>query len=62
MRWIDEQELLELTGYKSRGWLRRALDKQGIKYIVGKNGRLIVPASSIERLVAESDQEKIEFI
>ena len=62
MQWIDEKELLERTGYKHRGWLARALDRQGIKYIRGRQGRIAVPASSIERLVATSDQDTVEFI
>ncbi len=62
MQWVDEDELLERTGYKHRGWLARALDKQGIHYIRGRKGRIVVPASAIERLVARSDQDAVEFI
>lgn len=62
MQWIDEEELLERTGYKHRGWLARALDRQGIRYIRGRQGRIAVPASAIERLVAKSDEDAVEFI
>ncbi len=62
MQWVDEKELLEITGYKSRGWLARALDKQGIQYIRGKKGRIAVPASAIERLVENSRANTVEFI
>ena len=62
MKWIEEEELLKITGYKSRGWLARALDKQGIRYIRGRKGRIVVPASSIERLVEDSKANTVEFI
>ena len=62
MQWTGEKELLELTGYKHRGWLRRALDRQGIRYISGRQGRISVPASAIDRLVAQSDTDAVEFI
>lgn len=28
MRWIEEEEILKLTGYRGRGLFHRALDKQ----------------------------------
>jgi len=62
MQWIDENELLEQTGYKHRGWLRRALDKQGIRYVIGRKGRLSVPESAIKRLVEKSEADRVEFL
>ena len=62
MQWVDEKELLELTGYKRRGWLARALDRQGIRYIRGKKGRIAVPASAIDKLVEDGDQGTVQFI
>ena len=62
MKWIEEEELLKITGYKSRGWLRRSLDKQGIPYIIGRKGRIVVPGPALERLIDNKHIEKIEFI
>ena len=62
MDWIDENELLKATGYKHRGWLKRALDRQGIRYFVGRNGRIVVPKSSLDRLTGPTPDKPIRFI
>ncbi len=61
MDWIDEKELLKATGYKHRGWLRRALDRQGIRYFVGRNGRIVVPRSSMDKLSSAESNKSIRF-
>lgn len=62
MRWIQQEELLEITGYKHPGWLKRSLDKQGIEYILGRRGRISVPSIAIERHVAQPDRSAVEFL
>ncbi len=61
MQFLSEEQLKEMTGYKSRTWLRRCLKKQGIHYIIGKGGRVSVLASEFERV--ENDEIRtVEFL
>lgn len=64
-QFVSEQELLQVTGYRSRGALARNLSANDIPYFTGRGGRIWTTVALIARAAAAGPStlsyEAIEF-
>lgn len=62
---IGQAELLEIFGYSRPGDLQKALNDQGIKYHLGKGGRIVTTLEAINMPLigtTPTDDQKVKFI
>lgn len=57
---VTEEQLKELSGYARRKELRDWLDRHGIRYTVGKDGRLGCTIRALDK-IDEQPSNEIEF-
>lgn len=58
---VTEDDLKALSGYETRGTLKRFLEAHGIWYTEGKNGQLGTTINAIDR-ANSSAHEEIQFV
>lgn len=63
---VSEAELLDKTGYESRGWLEKWLRENKIKYWKGRDGKIVttiglMEASKLGKDGSPHDQQAVGF-
>lgn len=64
---VEEEALLQATGYADRGWLERWLRANRVKYFRGKDDRLfttigLLEASKLDKDPAGGSRRPISFV
>lgn len=58
---INQEQLLEMTGYDSVSSAEKCLKKQGVAVIYGKNGRISTTLDAINSVLLNKQSEKQKF-
>lgn len=58
---VTEVELKEMSGYKQRAAVMRWLERNGISYLQGKNGKISTTRAIIEAAMGLNSEPVIEF-